>query len=689
MRAPTGLSVVVLASCVVVLVGCPDADTPVDSPIVDDTLPAIVEGPCLHAGDVAPDFLTDVGCRGDFEVLASDPLDVTLPGARSVKVVLDRADSDALFFQNSTTWPIHHDFVSAHRSGGALPLVPALSSFNTTEYFSPERRFVLGAVTHYEGADLWALELSPYDTASAGLIEKLYRAVAAHAFFGPALVFHPTSENVAVEAAKLPDDVFIRTTDDIFAGIDYQPLSLATSMGRLRFQTAASLADTYLSPEEIVVLDEAPNDITVVQGLITETFQTPLSHINVLSQNRRTPNMGLRGARSDPALRALEGKYIELTVAPSTYTVREVTADEAAAYLDAHRPTPITLPPANVAVEGLVDVEDAIVMPGASGDLRAAIIESVGAFGGKAAQYAVLAHTPSIPTKKAFVIPVSAYLRFMDGHGFSDRVDALLQDEAFNTDAAVRDAALATLRDDMVAAPLDTVLLDAVLSKIASDYGNHAMRFRTSTNSEDLDGFPCAGCYESHSGDPTVAGDVEEAIKETWTTVWLFRTFEERRWYGVDHASVTMALLVHTNYEAEEANGVAVTANPFDASGLDPAFYVNVQIGGSAEVVHPPPGVTSDQFLLYFTQPNQPVAYLSRSSLIGSTRTVLSARQIRALGEALQAVHTAFSPAYGPAAGITGFYGMDVEFKFDDEFSVDGEPELFIKQARPYPGRVE
>jgi hypothetical protein len=275
----------------------------------------------------------------------------------------------------------------------------------------------------------------------------------------------------------------------------------------------------------------------------------------------------------------------------------------------------------------------------------------------------------------------------MSDHGFDARVAALLQDQAFNDDAAVRDAELAALRADMLAAPLDPVLLDAVLGKIASDFDHHTMRFRTSTNSEDLDGFPCAGCYESHSGDPTKAGDVEEAIKETWTTVWLFRTFEERRWYGVDHASVTMALLVHTNYEDEEANGVAVTANPFDPSGLDPAFYVNVQIGGSAEVVAPPPGVSSDQFLYFYSQPNQPVAYLTRSSLIGSGRTVLSARQIRALGDALAAIHTAFSPAYGPAAGVTGFYGMDVEFKFDDEASADGEPALFIKQARPFPGR--
>jgi hypothetical protein len=52
------------------------------------------------------------------------------------------------------------------------------------------------------------------------------------------------------------------------------------------------------------VLDQAPNDISVVQGLITQEFQTPLSHVNVLSQNRHTPNMGLRGALTNPELLA-------------------------------------------------------------------------------------------------------------------------------------------------------------------------------------------------------------------------------------------------------------------------------------------------------------------------------------------------------------------------------------------------
>jgi hypothetical protein len=147
--------------------------------------------------------------------------------------------------------------------------------------------------------------------------------------------------------------------------------------------------------------------------------------------------------------------------------------------------------------------------------------------------------------------------------------------------------------------------------------------------------------------------------------------------------------LVHHNFPDEEANGVAVTSNPFDATGMDPAFYVNVQYGGDAEVVHPPQGVDSDQFLYYYYQPNQPLVYLSHSSLVPVGTTVLTGLQVHQLGVALEAIHERFSAAYGPAAGNTGWYAMDVEFKFDNDAAPTEPPRLYIKQARPYPGRGE
>lgn len=646
----------------------------------------VTEGQCQIDTSEVPDSLTEVKCKADFEALASAPLDASLPGARSAKVVLDQADENALYFQNSTRFPIHYDFVSTHLSGDDLPIVPEISSFEASEYYRPDRRFVLGAVSHYDGPDVWALELSPYDTASAAMITTLYEAVASASYFGPVLKFHPTSEAIQKVAAKLDASVQVITTDELYAQIDYQPLTLGSTIGRIHFANAAELENIYLGYEDIAVLDEAPNDISVVAGLITEEFQTPLSHVNVLSQNRHTPNMGLRGAFENEQLRALEGKWVKLTVGPTEWSVQEVTADEATAYWKDHKPTPVVLPELNLDVTELADIEDVTPEPTGT-SLRDAIKESVRAWGGKAAQYSILAKTKDVPTAKAFGVPVFYYNQFMTENGLFDRIDALLADDEFMSDPAVREDELQQLRADMLTAPVNADFQAALKAKIAKDYPGYVMRFRTSTNSEDLDGFPCAGCYESQSGDPTNWDSVLDAVRGAWSSIWLFRTFEERSYYGIDHHSVGMALLVHHNFPAEEANGVAVTNNPFDVAGIEPAFYVNVQFGGDAEVVHPPPNVTSDSFLYFFGNPNQPVTFIAHSNLIPDGETVLTASQTHELGVALNAIHERFSAAYGPKAGVKDWYAMDVEFKFDDMDQPDGKPHLYVKQARPYPGR--
>jgi pyruvate,water dikinase len=663
---------------------CSGSSSP--APDAGAAAPAIVEGACETAGADAgadPDSLRRIGCKADFEALASQPLDTSLPGARSVKVVLDQMDGDALYFQNSKKFRIHYDFASTHLSGGAHPAVASLAEFNQKEYFAPDRRFVLGAVTYYQGPGVWALEVAPYDTASVAMIEKLYAAVARAAYFGPALAFHPTSDVIQGKAKGLPATVRVKSTDDLYKAIDYQPLNLATAIGHLRFVNAAALDTTYLSFRDIVVLDHVPNDISVVLGLVTEEFQTPLSHVNVLSQNRHTPNMGLRHATTNAKLRALDGKWVKLRVGANDWDATEATAAEADAFWTQIKPPGIQLQAVDLTVKDLRDLK-AVTVEG-TGPLRDAIKAAIPAFGGKAAHLSVLANTPDVPVPPAFVIPAGYYVQFMQQNGLFDQVDKLLADPDFRDKPEVRDQKLADLRKAIQAAPVDDGLQVMLKAKLAADFPGQIMRFRTSTNSEDLDGFPCAGCYESHTGDPSKWTDVLDAIRQAWASIWLFRTFEERSYNSIDHKAVVMALLVHHNFPDEEANGVAATANPYDPSGLQPGFYVNVQIGGDAEVVHPPPGVTSDQFIYQFTQPGMPTTYLSHSNLVADGQAVLTSAQIYELGQALDRIHTRFSAAYGPAAGNQGWYAMDVEFKFDGD---KGQPaKLAVKQARPYPGR--
>lgn len=666
--------------------GCasdPEPDTTVETP---DAGPSASSEPgverdweCIHPGGAAPDYLHEVGCLDDFLALASRPIDASIPGARSLKTSVDRDAESTLSFQNSVKYPIHWDFVSEHRSVAAgLPRVPTLSEFNQVEYYLPQRRFLLGALTHYEGPDLWVYEISPYDTSDVEMITQTFQLLREHTYLGEEIAFHPTSESVAAVARELPEDIRIVTTDKLFEGIDYQPLNPAAAIGKLRFITALELETSYVGFRDIVVLDRVPNDISVTQGIITQEFQTPLAHINVLSQNRGTPNMGLRGAYENAELRALEGKWVRLEVGLTEWQVEEVSEADADAWWDANKPSEVQVPGMDLSVTELVDIDDTIEKDPA--DLRAAVKAGTRAVGGKAANYAALARIEGVPVPKAFAVPIYFYKQFMEENAFDLRVAEMLENEEFIEDAATRDRMLKELRDDMKEAPVNADFEQMLVNKLNTDYPGVRMRFRSSTNAEDLDGFTGAGLYTSKSGelaDPT--SPVLDAVREVWASVWFFRAFEERSFRSIDHLAVGMALLVHNSFPTEEANGVALTGNPFDKTGAEPAFYVNVQRGGES-VVLPPAGTTTDEFLLFFDSPGQPVTYLSHSNLVAEG-TVLTPAQINELGAALAKIRDGFARAYAQSP----WWAMDVEFKFDAEG--DEVPPLFVKQARPFGNR--
>ncbi len=630
----------------------------------------------LTAGEDA-DFARQIGCTADFDFLASLPLDASIPGARSVKTVLDRTEDNAQYFQNSNRYLIHWEFASAHLGAPDHAPVPQLAQFNTTEYFSPSRRFLLGAVTYYEGPDVFAWEVAPYDTADADMLTTAFRSVRDNTYFGERLFFHPTSQAVAATAAGLPDDVPIITTDELFAGIDYQPLNLATSMGRLAFVEAENV--DVVEFRDIVVLEVVPNDISAVQGLITQAFQTPLSHVNVLSQNRGTPNMGLRGAWTNETLRGLEGSWIELTVGAFEWSVREVTREEADEWWEENRPDPIDVGPMDTSVQQLVDVGDILDLENLS--LEEAISAAVPAFGGKATHFAGLEAIPEVPNPPGFVVPVHFFDQYMTQNGFWERVEAMLVDEEFLNSTEVRLATLAQLRDDIEVGTVDPAFETLLIDKMNNDFPGVRMRFRSSTNAEDIGGFNGAGLYTSRTGDlADPERPVLDAVRKVWASVYTDRAFSERQYYGIDHRNIGMALLCHRSFPDEDANGVAITANIYDPAGLQPGFYVNVQ-EGEASVVLPEPGVTTDQFIYYYTQSGQPIVYLFHSNQIPEGETVLTNAEAYELGQALEAIHNYFLPVYG---GTAAFYGMDVEFKFDS--SAGNGSELYVKQARPYPG---
>ena len=204
-------------------------------------------------------------------------------------------------------------------------------------------------------------------------------------------------------------------------------------------------------------------------------------------------------------------------------------------------------------------------------------------------------------------MPIFYYDQFMSENGFYDRVDgAARATRASRTTRTVRDSELAHAARRHGGRAGRSGFQDALAAKFEADFPGLSMRFRSSTNTEDLDGFPCAGCYESHTGDPAngwddvLDGDQRDLGGRVVLPDLRGARVPRHRSQEVGHGTARAPQLPRRRGERRRRD-----REPLRSGGLEPGFYVNVQSGGAAEVVHPPPGITSDQFLYYFDSPGQ------------------------------------------------------------------------------------
>ena len=238
-----------------------------------------------------------------------------IPGARSVKTSVDREAGDALNFQNSVKFPIHWDFLSEHRSvaAGASRRVTRCRSSTASEYYSAfaalraRRGDLLRRARHVGVRDL-ARTTRPTPTMIRTAYEQHREQ---HASSAAALFFHPTSlevEGVAAGAAERR--VPIISTDELFAGIDYQPLNLGRGdrPAALRDGAASSKTELRQLPRHRRAR-RVPNDISVTQGIITERVpDAALARQRAVAEPRHAQHGAARRHATIPELRALEGQ---------------------------------------------------------------------------------------------------------------------------------------------------------------------------------------------------------------------------------------------------------------------------------------------------------------------------------------------------------------------------------------------
>jgi hypothetical protein len=602
-------------------------------------------------------------------------------GIESLGVIVDMDAGDVVWFLNSGDWELHYSFIREHID--ALPHLDRCDPVQRTEFnkawyaFSEEnyfrvegRRYLLATMVRH-ASGLATVEFSPGDVISPEQMEHLFFTVMARVPDREAWALRPQSEGQLAKMRQLEGRVPIVAQDAPFRGLSFQPLTLGRAYGTLRFVPVDEIRSSALGPRDIVITDQVPNDIPLLAGLITESFQTPLAHVNILSRGRGTPNMALRDARSDPAVAPYLEALVRLDVEGSGFTLSLADPEEALAFWESRVPEgPPLVPAADLSVRGV------IALAGRS-------LVDLPAIGGKAAQLAelgrvtfrqsTLCHGSARPADP-FAIPIVHSVEHFEASGAKRLLDDLAEDAEFRANPQVRGSGLERVQQRILEHPVDPELVALVYQTIAERFGESRVRFRSSSNVEDLPGFNGAGLYQSLGDTVRDPSEVEDGIRAIWASLWSLRAYDERSYYNVDQAASAMGVLIHGAFPSEAVNGVAISRDALSPTHAD-RYYLNVQVG-EALVTNPAPGIQSEQytFELYRT-PTE--VFHTRSTFSPNSPVMTSAESWNIVCSLLD-IHQHFQPIVDPA-GQNPWFAMDIEFKLLG----DGRTPL-IKQARPY-----
>ncbi len=549
-----------------------------------------------------------------------------------------------------------------------------------TEFIAPGSAPVFGFTVSDRGTD-------PGATITCEQFRRVFSTLGKRIGFG-ALAVVPANElqRQVLKGCQLP-------IHDPSLALAYEPYTQSKRCGTLRRYTLAGLAaaekQAEIGSRDVLVTKEAPLDIeAVIAGIVTGTRQGELSHLNVRSASRGTPNCYVKDAYELLAKR--EGQLVELECGPTGATVVAITPAEAGACHQGTRPDPVKVIAADFAWTRLMPLLD---LPTASAAERRA---AIGRFGSKGANLSVLYQRVDERLRlPGFLIPLHHYDAFVRAP-FKMAIDRYLGDPAFLTDGALRRKRLAGLQSAMRKASCDPKLIADIRTRMRATFGadDVMVRFRSSSNAEDALRFNGAGLYDSTSAcladdtdadtlgpsqcdpdEPSERG-VCRALTRVWASLWNMRAFEERTWYGIDHRQVAMGILVDTRAKGELANIVAFTGNPLLRG--DRRYLVNAQ-RGELDVVSALPGVWPEKDLL--TLQDGAVVRIERAreaAGLPKGTWVLDDRRLEELGEALSKIVSVYPVDVDEDVPPTANVLLDTEWK------VTSEGRLTIKQIRPF-----
>jgi Pyruvate phosphate dikinase, AMP/ATP-binding domain len=580
------------------------------------------------------------------------------------KFIIDVKTND-IYFIDVNLFNLHADFVL-----GVLLKKPWTAD-NIREYnrnYDREKPlFVLGYITHHLKVDKWTFSFWEGDKIDPAGIAKVRKRLD-EAFFIKSLKYRPDSP----AQEQLIKDVERRgvptiTNSALYNGASYQAFNTGRALGTLRVVPIGTAYESLtFERTDIVLLQESYPDITPVSGILATAFSTPLSHVNLRATAWGIPNAGNKKARE--LAQGLDGKVVMFKVDDAGMELRAATpAEREELRTRVVQERHVELPPADLSNQNLAMLTR----------MRA---RDVTIYGTKASNLGEIrtANLPTVNVPEGFGVPFFYYVHHMRKHQLDTRVEAMLSDPRFASDAAWRKAELTSLREAIVKAPIDEAVLDLIYQRVRRKLGGKGVFVRSSTNAEDLPGFNGAGLYDTVAN---VVGKAAlgEAMKTVWASLWNLRAVEERSAFGIDHRQVYSAMLIQIGVNATAA-GVLVSKNLYDPRD-DDGYTINAKWGLGMRVVE---GQKVPEQII-FDATNDGTKILSRADdptmLVFDEHGGIKEKAVPGGGVILTEVR-----AKRLVEQVRAFASLFPPGPLDVEWVLEGET-VWIVQCRPYIGR--
>ena len=618
-------------------------------------------------------FLSQISSEDEYALLKGDPNTSKFGEVDAVKVLYD-IKNDSIYFINSDYYNYHVSFCMDY-----LGYDKNSWKFNYNNYTTNDKRaYLMGTINRFYKKNIFTLEFSVADNISIAQVKTFHQKVIENFQLSKDIKLFLNTNRMLVLSSNL---IGIETisASDIYEGQSLQILNQKEAYGNLVFVDAKDIETAQVKYTDIVIVNGTPKELPPVAGVITTDFQTPLSHITILCQNRGTPVIAFKDAWKDSLLRLFENKSVRFTVHKDSFEIINVETTDVDKYWKTKRDS-------IQSISLYTDTSIQSILP-----IDLINKNSINIVGGKAANFGELVklvkelELTSKTPEAAFAIPFYFYSNHMNTFGIQDRISQFVTSKGEGYDDKMVREFLSDIRQQIMESKLDQRFLSEV-SKQVKKNGFTRVRFRSSTNAEDLDGFNGAGLYDSKTGIlNNQKKSFELAIKKVWASAWNYKAFMEREYFGINQESIAMGILCHRSFPNETANGVVITKNLYRNNYR--GFVINAQYGETS-VVNPPDGVTCEQMICYsdkndsFYGKKKIVEYLSYSNMLpDSLDKVMLTKEVTLLTEEISKIKMAYYSKFHDQnkEGTYYNYGLDLEFKI-----YGSERQLYIKQIRPF-----